>query len=131
MKIFKVEFFILGCLFMAAFVVKSCNGSTNSELNIRVENASIYDYKNVQVQGGTTDHNYGDLNAGETSEYKLYDYAYSYAFVSLQIDGENYTIQPIDFIGEERLDPGNYSYIISASDSESEFDRLTIELRVD
>ena len=40
-------------------------------------------------------------------------------------------MQPVDFVGEERLDRGNYTYIISANDSKEQYDRLSITLRAD
>lgn len=131
MKIFKIELLILAALFLIAFVVKSCSETAVTDVNIRIENNSIYNYENIKVQGGITDHTYENLAPGENSIYKTYEYAYSYAFVEIDIEGSTYTIQPIDFIGEERLDPGNYTYIISASESEVQFDKLSIELRKD
>jgi hypothetical protein len=131
MKIFKIELLILASLFVIAFVIKSCTDATVTDVNIRIENSSIYNYNNIRVQAGTTDHSYGTVLPGTSSIYQSFDSAYSYAFVELEIEGATYTIQPIDFIGEEQLKPGYYTYIITANSSEERYGKLTIELRED
>ena len=87
MKIFKIELFILAALLVIAFIVKACSEKTVKDVNIRIENSSIYNYENIRVKAGTTDHIYENLAPGESSVYKTYDFAYSYAFIQIDIDG--------------------------------------------
>ncbi|AEM70973.1 hypothetical protein Murru_1934 [Allomuricauda ruestringensis DSM 13258] len=71
---------------------------------------------------------YENLGSGELSAYQLVAKAYSYAFVELEIDGETYTIQPIDYVGESTLSSGYYTYQIDANDTTEQYDRLSISL---
>ena len=80
---------------------------------IRVENGTEHDMTDVFVSGPEDDHEYGDLAAGEKSEYQLYAKAYRYAFCTFKIGDSTYTVQPIDFVGESFLDPGEYTYRLS------------------
>ncbi len=97
------------------------------EVFIRIENASDFAFNNILVKT-SEDHDYGNLNAGELSEYQEHERAFSYAYVELEADGETYVIQPIDFIGETELAGGNYTYILSLDESS---ERLLIALRED
>jgi hypothetical protein len=87
----------------------SCSKTENSEgVWIRVVNVSDYDYKNVIIYSTA----FGDVDARDRSQYTAFDMAYRYSFVSLDIDGENYSIIPIDYVGEQTLENGNYSFLI-------------------
>ena len=79
-------------------------------MEIRIGNVSPYDYAEVQVRSPGGDHVYGDVAAGEVSEYREYAFSYRYAFVELKIDGETYTLQPIDYVGETPLAPSTYVF---------------------
>lgn len=70
---------------------------------------------------------FGNLNSNLNSEYKTFDFAYRYAFVEFEIDGETFTLQPIDYVGETPLENGKYSYKINVNPN-SQFERVTLEL---
>ena len=72
-----------------------------------------------------------DLDPGEQSGYKIFDLAYRYAFVELVIEGDTFTLQPIDYVGESPLPHGNYTYAIDADDSQDRFTRLSLTLITD
>ncbi|MDZ4683122.1 MAG: hypothetical protein SH848_21905 [Saprospiraceae bacterium] len=95
---------------------------------IRIENASDFDFKNIVVNIGTGQDVYGDLNANQISEYKTFESAFRYAFVELQIDGETFTHQPFDYVGETPLNFGKYTYKLTAEDSGSQYNRLSLTL---
>ncbi|NMM47526.1 hypothetical protein [Marinigracilibium pacificum] len=93
-------------------------------LLIRIKNISQFDYKNITVNSNT----FNDLNSGETSDYQTFEVAYRYAYVELEIDGEVFTIQPIDFVGETEYKNGSYTYLIDANESTERYSRLSIDL---
>lgn len=117
--------------FMLFCVVSCTNSDDNPEGDIllRIKNTSNFTYNNIVVNTGGGEHTYGTLQPGETSSYKPYMHAYSYAFVELEIDGQTYTIQPIDYVGESQLPNGKYTYEIGADDSENnQYSKLSINL---
>jgi hypothetical protein len=86
---------------------------------IRIENATEHDITEIFVSGPEDDHDYGDLKAGARSVYQLYEKAYRYAFCTFKIGDAEFTIQPIDFVGESLLEPGKYTYRLMISDLET------------
>ncbi|MCX2743262.1 hypothetical protein OO013_05265 [Mangrovivirga sp. M17] len=106
-------------------ILPACNEDESPEtVNIRLKNTSKYDYTNIVVY----DTKFQDLNSGNTSEYHQFDIAYRYAFVELEINGNVYTIQPIDYVGETPLKNGFYTYNIGANDTNDQYGRLSIDL---
>ncbi len=87
---------------------------------IRLSNISPYKFENIVVN----DVPFGDLDAGATSDYKLFDEIYSYAFIELEIDGETYTLQPIDYVGESPLESGHYTYQLNTNDTGERYTHL-------
>ncbi len=100
----------------------------NGKTAIRVKNTSGHFYNDVVVSAGTDTHEYNTVAPLTSSEYKLFEFAYRYAFVELTIDGDLATIQPIDFLGETELDPGYYTYEISTNDNRGRYGRLSLKL---
>jgi uncharacterized protein YxeA len=68
----------------------SCS-KDESQPKIRLSNISQYDFLNIVVNTTTGDTNFEDLNSGQKTEYKVFEKAYRYAFVELEIDGKTYT----------------------------------------
>ena len=73
--------------------------------------------------------NYGEIKGGETSCYRVYEKAYRYAYVNLYIDGEEYIIQPIDYVGEQPLGEGAFTYLIDVSDINNSYGLSIIATR--
>ncbi|MFD1096161.1 hypothetical protein [Salegentibacter chungangensis] len=122
LTLLSVMLLILGC---------SDDGTPSEKVNIRLRNLSSYDFSNVVVgtPGGTV--NYGNIPSRGITEYESFETAYRYAFIELQIDGDTFTIQPIDYVGETPLENGNYTYEINANDSQERYGRLILRLRED
>lgn len=123
-------------LLLSAALLAGCNydnlgPDTENGVWIRITNASSYDFKNVYVNTGSDDHQYGDIPAGQSSAYVEYESAYRYAFVQLQINGDTFNIQPIDYVGETLLENGAYTYEIDADNSNNQYGRLSLTLRED
>lgn len=104
----------------------------NESVAIRVQNSSAVQYDSVLVDFPEQREFYGTIQSGESSEYRVVGMAYSYAYVELQFSGMRGVLQPVDFVGEETLEPGRYTYRLTVNpNSESEHGRLGLELVAD
>ena len=97
--------------------VAECTQNPN-KTNIRIKNNSEFNFCNVVLNPSNGNTNFGIIKSGETSCYKAFDLAYSYAFVQLYINDKEYTLQPIDYVGEQELGLGNFTYHIDILDIE-------------
>ena len=94
----------------------SCSEDDRSDgLWIRVINVSDYNYENVVIYS----QEYGNISANARSDYFQFEMAYSYIFVSPEIDNQTFIIQPIDYVGEQTLEDGYYSFLIDVADFEN------------
>ncbi|WP_109851877.1 hypothetical protein [Aquimarina sp. AU58] len=107
---------------------KDDDSSIPETIQIRIKNISQFNYSDIQINTGGGENNYGNISASRTSKYGGFDFAYRYALVELKINGEIFTIQPIDYFGEVKLTPGNYTYEIGANDSAERYGKLTLNL---
>lgn len=98
--------------------VSSCNEDP-TKVNIRILNQSDYDFCNVTLNPSGERTNYGFIAKGELSCYRSYDLAYDYAYLKLYIQNKEFIIQPIDYVGEEPLEIGYYTYKIDVVDFEN------------
>jgi hypothetical protein len=120
----KKYYLILGLILFLA-----CNDeAATNNVEIRIANVSDFNYENVIVNTSGGENNYGNLAFSEVSNYVVYDFAHRYAFVELQIQGNTYSFQPIDYDGENRLENGLYTYEISANNSSNSIE-LNITLK--
>jgi len=99
------------------FVGCAIFGSENAT-HIRIENASEVDFTSVRVAFPEAEANFGTISSGRRSEYQRVDEAYRYGFTKVEAEGETYRIQPIDYVGEEPLDPGRYTYQLDIVEGE-------------
>lgn len=102
--------------------LKNCDEHTTTECktddtkaNIRIVNKSSYDLCNVSIGHYGTPKYYGALKKGANTCYLEYDIAYHYSYIAFTINGEEFELQPIDFVGEVELEPGLYSYQINVN----------------
>lgn len=86
--------------------------AAKGNVEIRIRNASLLPFENIEVNTSGGVNNYGTLPDNEISDYKKFNFAYRYSFVKLDINGEPYIIQPIDYVGENKLKGGKYTYEI-------------------
>lgn len=89
----------------------------STKTNIRIRNNSKYDFCNVTINPLNEVTNYGIIKSAETTCYTYFDTAYNYAYVILYINNEEYVLQPIDYVGEQELGVGNFTYSIDVTDS--------------
>jgi len=91
-------------------------------------NNSSFEYSNVHVNTSGGENFYGTISPNKYSDYKKYEFAYRYAFVELKIGEATYTLQPIDYVGEEMLSSGKYTYEIEATSTGGQYERLSLRL---
>lgn len=97
------------------------------DVEIRVKNISSLTYNDVFVNTGGGKNNFGDIPSNKYSDYYVFNYAYRYAYVELKVNGETYKVQPIDYFGEKKLDPGKYTYKIDFIGDGGLYSSLTLE----
>lgn len=108
---------LAGAIWMLSLV--SCEKGASGLTNIRVHNASDYDFNNVEINTGHDPTvNFGDILSAATTTYKPFTVAYRYAYVRLFIDDKEFIIQPIDYVGETPLGAGNFTYVLDVVDFE-------------
>ena len=122
---------VLLAMMMTALVCCTPEPPVQEDIQIRIENISGFDYKNIKVISFNDKVVYNDLDSSTSSEYKVFERAYEYAYIEIIIDGETYILQPIDFTGEEELEPGKYTYQIDANNSLEQYDKLSLIFRKD
>ena len=99
------------------------------EVNIRVANQSNVPFNEVTVQFPSQRADYGNILPGEITEYREIDKAYRYAYVKAWIEGKEAVLQPEDYVGENLLSGGNYTYVLQYnSESTEKWGRLQLEL---
>lgn len=113
---------------ITVFISCSNDDEKSSELKIRLSNVSQFDFQNIKVNTSTGNVSFENLKSGKKSDYKVFETAYRYAFIEVQIEGKTYTLQPIDYVGETPLTAGNYTYQINANDSQNQYQKLSLAL---
>ena len=97
-----------------AFILISCADEFEFEerVQIRIRNVGQFDYHNVIVSAGSTV-NFGFILSNRTSEYRPFKFAYQYAYIKYSVEGIEYRCIPDDYMGEEKLTSGKYTYEVS------------------
>jgi hypothetical protein len=94
-------------------------------INIRVKNMSSLIFDEVIV--GDEDHVYKTLSPDTYSEYQEFETAYRYAYIQITSGEEIFVLQPIDFVGEEVLPIGLYTYVLNVDEE----GQVSLEFRID
>ncbi|AII53012.1 hypothetical protein [Hymenobacter sp. APR13] len=85
-------------------------------VTIRVRNASPYAFESVLVNTNDGEQTYGALAMGQSTTYKSFTSAYRYAYVKVVTNGQTVEWQPIDYVGEKKLEDGKYTYVLNIED---------------
>lgn len=107
---------ILLLLLAITFITGACEDRDDKimEVNIRVKNDANFNFNKVQV--GSEDKIHENVAPGKYSEYLEYEKAYRYAYVKIEGDSTSYVATPIDFVGEDSLNIGFYTYELNVSE---------------
>ncbi|MCL5247063.1 hypothetical protein M4I21_14675 [Cellulophaga sp. 20_2_10] len=105
----KNKLFLPIVILLLSFCFSCDDRDDNLEaVNIRIKNTSSLTYDTVQV--GEADMQHTAIAPDAFSEYLEYETAYNYASIIIEADGQTYTLQPIDYVGETPLPLGFYTY---------------------
>ena len=116
-------------LLIFTILLLGCSENDNdAEVSIRLSNVSQYNFNNITINTSTGNVAFENILSGESSPHKEFGFAYRYAFVELEIDSETFTLQPIDYVGENRLPKGDYTYQINVDDSQGFNGTLSLAL---
>lgn len=85
------------------------------DVHIRILNSSSFQFDRVDVGFPEAEVSYGSVRAGSASEYREVSSAYRYAYIEVEIGGEELVLQPIDYVGESLLDSGRYTYVLNVT----------------
>lgn len=102
--------------------VMGCTNNENpnpagDEVQIRVKNLSAFTFDQVFINTSGGENMYVSVAPGEVSDYKRYDFTYRYAFVRVEIAGQTYAIVPTDYVGEEKMFRGKFTYELNVESS--------------
>ena len=96
-----------------AFILTSCSDDSEEHVQIRVRNIGQFNYDHVMVSSDGSEVYFGLISSNRTSEYRPFKFAYPYAFIKYSVDGAEYRIIPDDYLGEEKLKRGKYTYEVT------------------
>jgi hypothetical protein len=99
----------------------------DGDVQIRIQNASSFPFERVDVVFPENEVSYGSIRANSASAYRDVSKAYRYAYIEVEVGGEELVIQPIDYVGESLLRSGRYTYVLNVTIE----GHLTLDFRVD
>ena len=79
-------------------------------MELRFENGSQQTFDLLHVAFSRVAE-FEDLRPGEVTEYQEFNDSYSYGFVRAVIGTDEYVIEPIDYVGESKLESGKYTFV--------------------
>lgn len=104
--------------------VNLTSGEKSGRVEIRIRNNSDLDFDRVRVHfPDQREVDYGVVPKGGVSAFRTVDHAYRYAGFSVNAGNRELSLQPIDYLGEEELAAGRYTYAIGVDNG-----RLTVKL---
>jgi hypothetical protein len=128
--------FSLLLLLLVCFLLGSCSKdedtSPDDTAQLRIENLSPFVINQLLVEaGGGGEQAYNNLQPGQLSEYKAFEYIYRYGFIQAVINNDTLTLQPTDYVGEQRYTNGFYSYLIDITVDNNQPAYMTLDFRED
>lgn len=94
-----------------------CDSTVPDTAEVRVLNASALDFYAVEVTFTGPPHDLGPVAASDASAYEPFDTAYRYGYVRVETEAGERVLQPIDYVGEEPLAPGRYTFRLGIDDA--------------
>jgi hypothetical protein len=111
---YRIAFALL--LFLS---VASCKKDPDGPSDIRIRNLTQSIFKNVYVNTSGGEYNYGEVLPGKETDYHRFDIAYRQADITLEIDGVQYELVPVDYTYEIPLGQGKFTYELAIADTVS------------
>lgn len=98
-------------LLVFLFTLAACNKKGEEGVNVRVYNNSPFTIDKVQIQpGGAGNNSYLDVAPQAYSDYQPFPFTYRYAGITVHIADDSLQVIPIDYVGEEPYQSGNYTF---------------------
>lgn len=96
--------------------ILSCSKKTNTVQEgvvLRIENLTSSKLDSVVVINPAGRQVYYNISAGLKTDYKAFDYIYNYAYIEAYYNNTTAIMQPIDYVGETKIENGKYTYRLS------------------
>ena len=93
-----------------------CNNPFSSDegTEVRLRNASSFELTAVTFMPGAAELKFARIAAGEVTGYVAVANAYRDGYLDLLVGGEHRRLQPIDYVGENYIGDGRFTYVITA-----------------
>ncbi|MDH3292142.1 MAG: hypothetical protein OEO20_13690 [Gemmatimonadota bacterium] len=109
-----------------------CDGAAGPDnVSVRLENASPASFAEATLYTSEGPQTSYDVGTGESTPYIAVATAYRIATTEVVIEDDTLRLQVIDFVGEEPLSAGRYTYVISVVGLGTASPSLTQEIRKD
>ncbi|MBK8390286.1 MAG: hypothetical protein IPL23_13835 [Saprospiraceae bacterium] len=95
-------------------IVTFLSCSKDTKVNIRMKNVSEYRFDSTSYNGVE----FGTINPDEVTAYQSFESSYPYGTFCLIIDGQIIKRMPIDFVGEQLLECGDYTFRLNYEQNE-------------
>lgn len=113
MKNLSSIFLGLALLLSVADCISAEDSNPPSRVWIRIANVSSIPFSEISVRFPSQEEKYGPLAPGASTEYRDVEVAFRYASATVVADGQMFRAMAIDYVGEERLEPGLYAYTLN------------------
>lgn len=111
-----------------SLVFAFCLCGCETKVMIRIENRSDIEIQNVVVKFPGQTEEYGNIPPNGATGFRQVTTAFRYAYVHAVIDGKEAILQPKDYVGEEPLKSGRYTYALTYDPRvENKYSRLRLE----
>jgi hypothetical protein len=117
-------------LALLAFLVSGCNPlAPDQTLEVRVHNGSTFTFGEGVLYTHRDSITFTALGPGQETPYQEVERAYRIATAQVVTGSDTARLQVIDFVGEEPLKPGRYTYVLSFFEGRTT--SLTLDLQKD
>jgi hypothetical protein len=105
--------------------------NVRGSVEVRLENGSSFTFDEATFYAGGDSTTHTSVGPGQATSYVVVETAYRIATTQVVIGSDTLRLQVIDFVGEEPLEAGRYTYVILVVADQGRPMDLTQELRVD
>jgi hypothetical protein len=103
---------IISLLIATAFITQlGCSKpSTATGVLLRVENTLNVTIDSVIIALPGGQQVYTNIGSNTKSGYKAFKFIYNYAYIKVYTGNSSLVLQPIDYVGETKIENGSYTY---------------------
>ena len=104
---------IIAATIVAATVACGNPFGSDGPTRIRLRNSSPFELTAVTFSPGSERVEFARIGPGATTDYTAVKNAYSYGYFDALVAGTRRTLQPIDYVGENYIGEGKFTYQIT------------------